>query len=75
MFCNKSQKKEVFIIYEIFKAEVERQKRLLHLTNADIAEKTGFKKSTIDFFMCGKKSREDSKSVAIAIARVLMIEL
>lgn len=59
-------------IYELFKAEVCKQKRLRRLNNKKLAEMTGFTKSTIDAFMCGVR---DSDSVAIAIARVLDIEI
>ena len=64
-------------MFEVFKAEVDKAKRLQGLTNADIAEKTGFKKSTIDYFMTNpeSKGRDDSRKVAEAISKVLGIEL
>ncbi|MBO6301010.1 MAG: hypothetical protein J6N15_01060 [Ruminiclostridium sp.] len=64
-------------IYEVFKAEVAKIKRLRKLTNADIGEMTGFRKSTIDLFMTSPehKARDDSEAVAQAIAKALEIEL
>ena len=64
-------------IYEVFKAEVAKVKRLRKLTNADIGEMTGFKKSTIDMFMTPQenKHRDDSEAVAQAISKALEIEL
>ena len=64
-------------IYEVFKAEVAKAKRLKHLTNADIAALTGFAKRTIDIFMSSgpKKARDDSEKVALAIAAALEIKL
>ncbi len=72
-----SQREEVITIYEVFKAEVAKVKRLRKLTNADIGEMTGFKKSTIDLFMTSPehKSRDDSDAVARAISEALGIEL
>ena len=71
------EKKGVITIYEVFKAEVAKVKRLRHLTNADIGEMTGFKKNTIDFFMSSseKKGRDDSPVIAAAISQALGIEL
>lgn len=70
-------KKGVMTIYEVFKAEVEKVKRLKHLTNADIARSTGYAKRTIDIFMSSapRKDRNDSQRVAAAISAVLGIEL
>lgn len=64
-------------IYEIFKAEVAKQKRLRRLTNADIARMTGYAKRSIDIFMSSgpHKSREDSQKVAEAISQALGVEL
>ena len=64
-------------MYEAFKAEVAKVKRLKHLTNADIGKMTGFAKQTIDVFMYSgpKKARDDSERVAKAISAVLGIEL
>jgi hypothetical protein len=64
-------------IYEVFKAEVAKVKRLRKLTNADIGKLTGFKKNTIDLFMTSPehKNRDDSEAVAQAISKALGIEL
>ena len=64
-------------IYELFKAEIAKVKRLRKLTNADIGELTGYAKGTIDLFMCSGESlnRDDSKKVAHAISKALEIEL
>lgn len=64
-------------IYEVFKAEVEKVKRLKHMTNADIAKSTGYAKRTIDVFMSSspKKDRDDSQKVAAAISTALGIEM
>ena len=64
-------------IYEVFKADVARVKRLRHLTNADIAKLTGYAKRSIDIFMASgpKKTRDDSQKVAVAISQALGIEL
>lgn len=76
-FYEISHKKGVIAIYEVFKAEVAKIKRLRKLTNADIGEMTGFRKSTIDLFMTSPehKARDDSEAVARAIAKALEIEL
>ena len=76
-FTSNVSKKGVFTIYEVFKAEVVKQKRLRKLTNADIAKMTGYARITIDIFMTstGNNPREDSKNVAEAISKALGIEL
>ena len=58
-------------IYELFKAEIVKQKRLRKLTNADLGKLTGYKQQTIDAFMAGAR---ESENVAKAIAKVLKIE-
>lgn len=55
----------------VFVAEVDKQKRLKNLTNADIAKLTGYTRSTIDAFMGGFR---DSNNVRKAIAEALKIE-
>lgn len=63
------------VIFEVFKAEVARQRKLRHITNKDIGKMTGYSKNTIDLFMTSSKSREDSENVAKAIAHALEIEI
>jgi hypothetical protein len=59
-------------IYEIFRGKVAEQKKLRKITDADIAEMTGFTLSTIRAFMCGVRQGEKT---AKSIAKVLGIEL
>ena len=59
-------------IYELFKAEIVKQKRIRKLTNKDLGKLTGYKRKTIDAFMAGAG---ESENVAKAIAKVLNIEL
>ena len=70
-------KKGGVIIFEVFKGEVAKQKKVRHITNADIAEMTGYTKRTIDYFLTkgDNKDRDDSKNVAVAISKALNIEL
>lgn len=65
------------IIFEVFKGEVAKQKKVLHITNADIGKMTGYTKKTIDYFLTrgDNKDRDDSKNVAVAISKALNIEL
>jgi len=58
----------VIPIYELFKAEVDKQ----HLNNKDLAKMTHFSESMIKAFMCGTRN---SDTVANALARVLDIEI
>lgn len=75
-YCEKAKKGGV-IIFEIFKGEVAKQKKVRRITNADIAKMTGYTKKTIDFFLTksDNKGRDDSKKVAEAISKALDIEL
>lgn len=59
-------------IYTLFLGKIAEQKKNKHLTNADIAKKTGYTKKTIEAFMCGSRP---SENVAKAIASVLNIEM
>lgn len=61
-------------MYEGMKAEIEKQKRLKNLNNADIARAIGRAKNTVDIFMM-KKSPRDSKALAEDIAAYLGIEV
>ena len=56
--------------YDLLKGEIDKQKRLQKLTNADLAKMTGYAVNTIDQFMGGSK---ESENVAKAIAAVLKI--
>lgn len=67
-FCMKGGGK----IYEFFRGKIAEQKKLRKLTNADIAQMTGYTKSAIAAFMCGAR---ESEQVAKAIANALNIEL
>lgn len=55
-----------------FVGKISEQKKVRHLTNADLAKMTGYKRSTIEAFMCGAR---DSDAVAKALAKALNIEL
>lgn len=61
-------------MYEVFKAEVEREKRLRKLTNTDIGKATGYASTTIDYFMLKSSPRPESRKVGAAIAEYLGIE-
>jgi len=63
---------EVNAIYEIFRGEVARQKKIRKLNDKDLSEMTGYTVSTIRAFSCGVRS---SELVAKALARALDIEL
>jgi predicted transcriptional regulator len=64
-------------MYEVFKAEIVKEKRLRKLTNANIASMTGLSVSAINMFMASSegKKRDDSRKVAEAISKALGIEL
>lgn len=63
---------EVLLIYKVFIGKIAEQKKLLSLTDNDIAKMTGYTCSTIRAFMCGVRQ---SESVAKAIAVALKLEL
>lgn len=63
--------KGVLTIYEIFKGKIAEQKKLRHLTNADIGKMTGYSSKTIDAFMSGAR---ESDRLAKAIAEALNIK-
>ena len=56
--------------YITFKAEVKKQQCLKKLTYSDLEEITGYKASTIEAFMCGRKVTDN---VALALAKALDI--
>lgn len=58
-------------IYELFRGKIAEQKKIRHLTDADIAKMTGYTTSTIRAFMCGVRENE---KIATAIAQALEIE-
>ena len=62
----------VTVIYRLFCGKVAEQKKLRKLTNADLAKMTGYRKKTIEAFMCGAR---ESEAIANAIAAALGIEL
>lgn len=59
-------------MYEVFRSEVARVKKLKKIGDREIAEKTGFTLSTIRAFMCGARN---SDQVARAIGKVLGIDV
>lgn len=59
-------------MYEVFRGEVAKEKKIRKLTNSDLAEMTGIKESSLKAFMCGAR---DSERTARAIAKALDIEL
>lgn len=59
-------------IFEVFIDKIKHVKVDEHLTSDDIAKLTGYKKSTIDAFMCGSRP---SEHVAEAISQALNIEI
>jgi transcriptional regulator with XRE-family HTH domain len=61
-------------LYNVFRAEIERQKQLKGLTNADIAKAVGRAKNTVDIFMMDNP-RNESKKLAEDIAAYLGIEI
>ena len=62
-------------MYEGFIADCKREMYIRKMTNASLAEATGFKRSTIDAFFANLSGRDKSENVAKAIATVLQIEL
>lgn len=60
-------------MYNVLRAEIERQKQLKGLTNADIAKAVGRQKNTVDIFMMNSPPFE-SKKLAEDIANYLGIE-
>lgn len=58
-----------------FKGEVEKYKKINNLTNKDIAEATGYAKTTIDKFMDFSNRTKSSAKVAFAISKALKIPL
>jgi transcriptional regulator with XRE-family HTH domain len=63
---------EVTVIYRLFCGKVAEQKKLRKLTNADLAKMTGYRKKSIEAFMCGAR---ESEAIAKALAAALNIEL
>lgn len=59
-------------IYELFKAEVKKQMFINKFDYAAIAKLTGYKKSTIEAFMCGAR---ESENVAKAIGKLFDIDV
>lgn len=59
-------------LYEIFRGEVAKVRKIEKLSNQDIADRAGLKKCTVAAFMCGAR---DSEATAKAIAKALKIEL
>lgn len=62
-------------MYEVFIADCKREMRLRKMSNGTLAEKIGYKKSTVDAFFADISSRDRSEKVAKAISAVLQIEL
>lgn len=62
-------------MYEVFIADCKREMRLKKMSNEKLAEKTGYKKSTIDAFFSDISNRDRSEKVAKAISVVLKIDL
>lgn len=58
-------------MYELFRGEIAKQKKLKKLTNKDIAKMTGLSHGTIDAFMAGIRETERTTN---AIAKALEIE-
>lgn len=54
-------------------AEIKKQMYVRGWTNGDLANATGYKKSTIEAFMIDKPDRSKSKAVEDAICKVLDI--
>lgn len=54
-----------------FVGKISEQKKVRHLTNADLAKMTGYTRKTIEAFMCGAR---DSDAVAKALATALNIK-
>ena len=62
-------------MYENFMADCKREMWLRKMSNGDLAQQTGYKKSTIDAFFCDIPGREKSRHVAEAIAAALQMEI
>lgn len=58
-------------MYELFRAEVAKQKKLKRLTDADVARMSGLTIASVRAFMCGAR---ESDRTANAIALALGIE-
>ena len=58
-----------------FKGEVEKYKKINNLRNKDIAEATGYAKTTIDKFMDFSNKTKSSVRVALAISKAFDIPL
>ena len=58
-----------------FKGEVEKMKKINNLTNKDIAEATGYAKTTIDKFMDISNKTKSTVNVAMAISEAFNIPL
>lgn len=63
------------ILYEVFIANCKREMWLRKLSNGDLANRIGYKKSTVDAFFSNLTHREKSGNVAKAISEELCIEL
>src|SRR5574344_838813 len=63
---------EVTIIYKLFCGKIAEQKKLRKLTNADLAKMTGYRKKSIEAFMCGAR---ESEAIEKALAAAINIEL
>jgi cyanate lyase len=59
-------------LYEIFRGEVAKVVKIRRLSYQEIADMTGFKRSTICAFMCGARN---SDQVARAIGKALGIDV
>ena len=59
------------MMHELLRAEIDKQKRLRGLRNADLARMTGYKANTITKFISG---HESSERLAEALAKALGIE-
>ena len=56
-----------------FKGEVEKYKKINKLTNKDIAEATGYAKTTIDKFMDLSNKSKSTVQVALSISKAFNI--
>ncbi len=56
-----------------FKGEVEKYKKINNLTNKDVAEATGYAKTTIDKFMDFSNKNKSTVRVALAISKAFNI--
>lgn len=64
-------KRRVRKLYELFRGEVAKQKKIHHLTDMDISKMTGISVASIRAFMCGVRGNDKT---ADAIAKALGIE-